>query len=222
MKMTTKIFRSTFRSDEEYWFACWLQNLQDAGLVQEWAYEDLTQPLTDCPMPAKVEWFKELKTKWKPMRKTMIRTKHGSSTISYTPDFRVVWNRNAEGVVMWMESGVYKKLPPLYADKLYDVPLGPNGFKGFKAESLIEIKGGYDPYNSEEASRLRIAVMHDITGRIVNVVRPEADIFKKTFCPTQYLITGKNKWRRKKVKGKMVPVKDLPWTRNCEEFLRGM
>lgn len=210
----SNIKRKDYQSEDEYLFACYLNELQDAGLVEEWDYEKIEFRLTKKKLPLRIPWYKLVpykdgsfgkKLRWRPM----INTKHGAEYVYYTPDFRVVWAPSADGHFFLREGGEYESMPFFYAEDT----LG-----GF--ESIIEIKGGYDKHGSEAYSRSKIVQVYEEYHRIVQVVKVQK-LFESTFSPFEYQFTeSKKSFRKMRTGGKLVPIKDLPWHRTLEELMQ--
>lgn len=177
--------RNKFDSQDEYFFACWLEELKSAGYVEEWTHHPNKIELTGFNDRVAKPWVKVTKLKTKTKRETrekvLIHTASGEDQILYTPDFEIRWNWNAHGIFFWQEGGHYETLPPIYATH--------------EMISVIEIKGSYDPHNTIEGTRVRMAVAYDRHGILVEL-KTVAPIFKATFAPLQFFYTPTGKVRK--------------------------
>lgn len=212
--MTTKFLGNTteFDSKQEAYFAWWLNDLYGAGLIL--SAEAQPEPFVLSPegnsVSAKldIEWV-QIKPRSRVRKsKAMIRTSSKREDLIYTPDFRIEWAPQAHGVITYIDGGEYVKLPPLFANPRH---------------SYIEVKGSrFSKAQSEEATRVRIAMAYTIHGEVTEVVRPES-LFKKTFYPSEYFMNDNGTaLRRKKVSKKLVPLSQCPGVRGCEQFIDEM
>src|SRR6056297_1929225 len=78
-----------FKSKEELYFSYYLEELKEAGFVDDWGYEVHKWELTD---KVEMTYLKKLKSKTKTDSKFLL---HPSSI---TSDFTVFWRRKAENI----------------------------------------------------------------------------------------------------------------------------
>lgn len=78
-----------FRSFLEYYFALWLNELQERDYIKKWTYEETTFPLFDG---LKLPYLKKLKTKNK------IVDEHIFDVASFTEDFCIYWEFKSENI----------------------------------------------------------------------------------------------------------------------------
>lgn len=201
-----------FDSKEEAYFAWWLNDLWAAGLIIKGVAQPepflLSPEGSDVSAKLDIEWTQVRPRSRKKKTKPLIRTSAKREDLIYTPDFRIEWTQEAHGIVTYINGGEYAKLPPLFANPHH---------------SIIEVKGSrFSRAQSEEATRVRIAMAYTIYGEVTEVVRP-ASLFKKTFYPQRYFLTDNgNSKRSKRVNGKNVPLPLCAGVRNCAEFINEM
>lgn len=180
--------RDKFQSNEEFHFANWLEELKEQGYVIEYEYEPEPFCLLDS---TSIIYRKQLKTK------TSERSKNIFRQTTYTTDFKIVWNTDrSDGVLTYTDEGVYDNLPAFYV--LPDSNI-----------SYVEVKPSYDQNNMTRAAKIKIAWVMDKLKVYIELIKPES-LFKKTFYPTSYLLNdSRSDWRKKKLKGSLVPIKDI-------------
>lgn len=201
-----------FDSKEEGYFAWWLNDLWRAGLIVSAVSQP--DPFILSPEDSKVsakldiEWTLVRPRSEKKKSKPLIRTTANREDLIYTPDFYIEWAPEAQGVITYIDGGRYAKLPPLFANPHH---------------SYIEIKGSrFSKAQSEEATRVRIAMAYTMHGEVTEVVRP-VSLFKKTFYPSRYFTNDRGTaLRKKKVGGKFHTLSSMPKAHTCAEFIDEM
>lgn len=189
--MTGKILgpqRLEYKSNEEYYVACWLHELMTRGYIHTYTYEPLKFELSPR---IDVNWQKKLKTKVKSQSKML------KDSVSYSPDFEVIWNlKKSDGILTYNSKDSYVKIPLFY------IPRGC-------LSSLLEVKGSFDRRGTERDTKTKMNWVLSKYGTNIDLVRPNK-LFSKTFYPEAYLLTDSgNQDRKKRVKGKLVPLRDI-------------
>jgi hypothetical protein len=179
--------RDYFKSDGEWYFSWYLDDLMDAGYVDDWEYESETFTLAT---PSKLPWKKQLKTKVKDMEMSFL----GKCT--YNPDFKIFWTEKAKGVF-------YHNL----GDEITD----PKTLPYFAAQdniSRIEIKPHHDFQNKTAQAVIKIKWLFQL-GTYVQLVipvpkvskggkvTPANGLFNSTFIPRRFAYTNNNMTPRK-------------------------
>lgn len=173
------------KSKEEIAFAAWLQELKEIGLVVSFTYEPVSFPL--------YEGFSTPHGK----KKGRVR-----STISYTPDFEVIWSELAIGLL------TYKP-----GDPIKHFLVTPDCHKTF-----VEIKGSFKQ-NWDRDTVTKIAWCHDKYDINITLVKPPK-LFDQTFYPEYYFKTDSGKSDRSiRINGVLVSMRDLPNYLNVNKWI---
>ena len=163
-----------YKSDEEFAFAMWLEQLKAYGYVLSYTYEPSAIQLSE-----KVERMVKVKNK--------VLTQFVMHPHEYTYDFEVKWNVNALGVFVTVFGSDTKCATCLYCDN--------------NLVSKIEIKPTFDYKNMTREVTINIKWVFEKYGYIINLVKIP-DFFSKSFTPDEYYITKTGK--AKKLKHKVV------------------
>jgi hypothetical protein len=175
-----------FRSNEEWWFSWWLDELLDAGYVEDWEYESEVFTLSD---PYRMPWEKKLKTKTKPMEHKLLEK------CTYTPDFKIIWDESARGIFYHNIGDEFddpKELPHFFAQENI---------------THIEIKPNHDFQNKTQQAVIKMKWLMQL-GTWCQLVIPSPKVtkgkvshknalFYNTFLPERYLYTDKSGQLRK-------------------------
>lgn len=123
-----------FDSVEEKWFSYYLSELKAQGLVKSYEYQ-----------PASFQLSEEYK------RYVFIKKKNHNEPASvkllnghiYTCDYRIVWNKCAEGIAFWREGGVYEKGMFPYSKPRRDsfIPFVAHNTNDMEIVTLLDVKG---------------------------------------------------------------------------------
>ena len=179
--------RNLFKSNEEWNFSWYLDDLMDKGYVDDWSYES---EIFDLSLPVKIPWKKKLKTKYKDMEMPFLRE------CTYNPDFKIYWSGRAKGVF-------YYNLEEEITD-----PKTLPYFAAQKNISRIEIKPNFDFQNKTQQAVIKIKWLMQL-GTFVQLVVPAPKVskggklspsnalFSSTFIPRRYVYTDKNMVNRK-------------------------
>ena len=161
-------------SDEEVYFSWWLDELQAAGLIERYTYNEDVFLLSD-----KVDntYQEQLKTKVKDKSENLIK-KH-----IYTPDFAIYWNDKAKGI--FFGEGKQSNYPfILVKDSI----------------SYVETKGDFDFNNMTRLFTVNQKWLYDKEKTYINLLKISSkknSFFDKTFTPKMYTIANKSKQKRK-------------------------
>lgn len=175
-----------YDSLEELAFLQWASELQRDGYIRS---IERSESFLLCDAMT-IGYAEQLKTKSKPMQQTIL---HGHS---YTPEFRIIWNKKAYDHII----ADYHQ--PKKVDKLL-IGQRVNHIEQGALETYIEIKPMWDQNNMERLFRVNQKWMWQRHNIFVNLVKcPE--LFARSFTPNEYLTTksGKNrliKWKIKKM-----------------------
>jgi hypothetical protein len=182
--------RTQFLSDEEYWFACWLIEMQSIGLVDSWEYEP--EPFFLAPLEEQM-WVEQLKTK------TIVRSKQLYLDITYQCDFKIEWNPGADGIIFYGPYRAYTKEEKrrclFYVNQEQPV-------------SYIEIKPDFDYRNMTRYATTKIhwvKAKHNINVQIVKI----PSFFKKIFAPNEFYLTPNGAERTKRLGKKFYPLRSF-------------
>lgn len=178
-----------FDSDEEVFFAMWLEELKNHGYVADW--RKMYHPIiltTGLKVPYKKVTQLKTKVKVEDKEKTLLNPSQ------YTPDFRVYFTEKGyEKLASWIAVGDFNPSALFYADN--------NGEQQKEmVMHVVEVKPSFDQQNMERLFKNNQKFIWDKYKIFVNLVEP-VELFKKTFLPLQAAPyfkyrkspTGKNK-----------------------------
>ena len=168
---------NNLKSNEEKYFAWWLEEAKVKGYIKEWSYE----PKSFALSPKQTNKFtKQLKTKIKECEETILQPH------IYTPDFEIVWRNKAIG--KFLGGGKQKSQPFKLA-------------KGFpNLISYVETKGSFDQNNMTRLFSINKKWVFQKYGIYVNLCKistKKGSFFDKTFTPIRFVLTEKTKKIRK-------------------------
>lgn len=180
--------RKNYKSDDEYYFALWLECLKQQGYVSYWAYElEVTHIL-----PNMYAQFKTRKSE-KPTKRLLFRG------MSYTPDFTVYFTQKAvtDGILHVINGESYyedfKKSHIISLD-FTDIMVDGSGNKHYI--TYIELKPKYDQRNMTRVFKDRQKTLYYIHNKYVCLIKGLDELFKDTFAPKEYLTTKSGKPRK--------------------------
>jgi hypothetical protein len=164
--------RNEVRSDEEWYFSFWCDELINAGIINRYMYESNTFTLSKAK---KYPLLIVMKTKTKLSEKGLLE-EH-----VYTPDFLIEWNEgylNRFFRIINDETCTAKC--PFFAIR---------STKDNKAYTFIETKGNYDANNMTRLFKITQKWLYDKYNLYVDLLKIP-DLFKKTFTPERYKFTN--------------------------------
>lgn len=164
------------RSDEEFLYLCWLNELCNAGFVSNAWYESETFELYG----GYDKMYEEVKK-----TKTNIKTETLVRRTVYTPDFKVEWLPEASDIFycdVVSPKKITHNVKPMY-------------HVGDKFVTYVEVKADHNQNNSTSYSQVKMNWLFATQGVYINLVKvPE--LFKKVFCPDEFFYTEKSRNRR--------------------------
>ena len=136
-----------FRSMDELYISWYLQELQDHGYIEKWAYEPETFQLGNGENLLRKTSYEQLQTKVKEScLYPMLIGKH-----EYTPDFKIKLNPKAEWIFFNFHSGVISETIPFILYKsmigILEVKFEKGKFQGSKAKTNISRKWLLDKHD---------------------------------------------------------------------------
>lgn len=193
-----------FDSKEEKYFYDWLKELDSLGYIK-----DITdQPRFDLLDSVSINinkvnksrsyFINEEREKDGKKRKLKSKDYHLLRGLSYTPDFKIVWNEKARGIFYFLKG-----------DTIYDTPITKylkTRFLGHKKNgehvTIIEIKGTFAARHNSTNIKFPLLqkFMYHYHNIYVNKIMPlhkKKGLFAKTFTPKTYLTTDKTNKKRK-------------------------
>ena len=81
--------RDHFRSNEEWYFSWWLDDMLDYGYIKSWEYESEKFTLSDS---FKQDYYKKTRNSEKKSQFSYLLG------CTYQPDFKVIWDESAKGL----------------------------------------------------------------------------------------------------------------------------
>ena len=170
----------TYDSDDELYFAHWLAELADAGLVDSWTRNVppfiLTNGLTHYYTKETI-----LKTK----RKLEVKSQRLLRSSEYTPDFKIIWNTKGQDTLYQTLYGNDKKITAPFIAQATDEGM----------VSIVEIKPDFDFQNKESHFVVNQKYVWDKHAVFVNLIHI-SDLFGDTFTPAERLFKKNGQPRR--------------------------
>lgn len=164
-----------FSSKEEFYFWCWLKELEEAGVIKDIGFQYKFENLTEEMYAVHLVY---LKTKVKSVPKKIL------SSAAYTADFYFT----------------VKRTIPFILDLTNSVSsVDPSKFKGLFSidnKCFVDTKGRFNDYNNERITKRSRMIVWTVYRQFVNIVRIP-DFFHNTFMPHRYTLTDKTKKPRK-------------------------
>lgn len=171
----------TVKSYLEWYFALWLNELQEQGYVEKWKYEALTYPL-----------FKGLSLPYKQQLATKVKdcSEHILAKASYTEDFYIYWTKKACNV-FYLDPTVPIK------DNVGDIPFRLGNPSTLDLFSLVDVKSTNASTTSSSVSQpYKAKWVYDKYGVLIHKIYPfslgkvdyKKTLFYQTFYPKQVLI----------------------------------
>lgn len=152
-------------SQEEVWFAMWLQELKKNGYIVTW--DKVTKPM-EITKAVKFPYIKETKLK------TKIKTESKEFTLlnamNYTPDFSIFWTDYG-----WIKFG-----SPLTNPKKDSIFFSGGSID----DTLVEIKPSFDQNNMTRDFITKQKFIFDKFKLFINLIFPE-ELFEDTFMPEE-------------------------------------
>lgn len=180
-----KIFNKTveykdwvFKSELEYTFCLFLEQLQEAGFIQEFGYETIKFKLS----PSVYSYYlKQLKTKIKEEEEFLMREN------TYQPDFPIKWSEKAKNL-FYLDRNV-----PI-TSKITDIPFRLSKDSVFVGEenltTYVEVKPIFEgKLNSSKEFPLIQKQLWQDQGIFVQKIKPE-NLFKETFVPDKLIASN--------------------------------
>ena len=158
-----------FDSNEEKYFSWYLEELKERKYIDNWKKIEIAYELTDGLSHTYIKKMKKIEDV--ELMQTIL------SPSSYTPDFKIFWNKKAYGIfVQDINNTKNKIVTPFICDS--------------EGISIVETKGTFDMGNMTRLATLNIKFMYFRYNIYVNLIKVPT-IFKKTFTPDRYLMTDK-------------------------------
>ena len=174
---------SPYKSEEEYLFALWLDDVAKHGYIKEYKYEESSWSLS----PKDTFFYKKrLKTKIKIVERSLIQSHE------YGCDFTITWHDDALGIFFEVPTvNVVSKDVPFWGHVT-------NNCSEFT--SYVEVKPDWDKNNMTRAFKINQKWMWMQKKIFVNLVTPHKGntcLFAKTFTFDRYRWTDKGTKKRK-------------------------
>ena len=188
-------------SQEEVYFAHWLDEAVSAGWVEKWMY--VTKPFLVCP-PIKRRYTKTtvLKTKIKQEQKEFTILQD----LEYTPDFKIKWTQDGINRFVSFVANT---------EKLEEFDPKSFFFGGYEGDlyttTWVEVKPNFDMHGKISKFSVLQKILWTFKQTFVDLIQPD-DLFKDTWMPKAIMEdfkykkspTGKNKGKKKVGIGKQI------------------
>ena len=167
---------SSFDSPEEFYMSWWLDELFEAGYIDNWCLHP--EPYILAPAFSYL-YDKHLKTKTKTL---------GSNLLSphiYTPDYHIDWNEKARGIF-------FNKM--LDRVNLKNIPF----VSQYLPYSVVEVKAGFSKFHAGREFSINQKWMMQRHGIYVQkvIISNKKGLFADTFTPEKFLLTSTGKPRK--------------------------
>jgi len=184
-----------FDSDLEQYFSWWLKELKEEGFIDDYEYQ-----IEKFLLSSKDQfiWTKQLVTKTKEQTRELIKGHH------YTPDFKIIWNNRAEGILYTNIDNPKLSYPDAYFKAQYRDGL---------IVSTIDVKPPHDFENMTRLFTINQKWVLQNFGIYVQKITPvggakvKKHLFKDTFMPKRYETTRTG--RKRKIHFNPKYIKDL-------------
>jgi len=165
-----------FKSQVEEYFSYYLEELQEAGYISEWFYENDTFDLSDSISKPYL-----LQGKYKVLEKT----EHLLHKASITADFTIIWADKAKNI-FYLDRGI-----PINCN-VKDIPFRINNME--EPTSYIEVKGSHEANTSSSISfPYKQKWLYNSNDIYVQKIKPFAPkpksniLFQNTFTPKKVI-----------------------------------
>lgn len=171
-----------FDSKEELYYSWYLDELQDAGYINNYQAQHVFKLLPDVnhAYTKKMKRVEDKEIEYSIMKGHI-----------YTTDFKIEWNESAKGIF-------YEDL----TDPPENTPLTKAHYIANDGISYIEIKPKFDYKNMTRLVKINIKWVWSLHNEYVQIVVPEK-MFKQTFTPERYMYTDKSN-RMRVIKYKII------------------
>lgn len=171
---------SSYKSPSELYFSWWLDDLKVKQYIKEYTYEPEAISIgSNVEVPIKV------KTKNNKLKK---KTKVIRLSVTYTPDFKIIWTEKSLGVFLFSanQECQLEKVPYFY------IPDSDN------LNMFVEVKpDSYDFQNMTRNVGTTLKLIYSNTQLYIPCVKP-LQLFQATFYPKRYLYTDSGEKPRRK------------------------
>ena len=184
--------KGKYASMEELYFQLWIDELEEAGLIDTEEYQPFTAVLAD---KKSFKFRKVLKTK------TKIEEFNLMQSLKYTPVGEIQFSNHFKDLLGCNIQDVYDsawtKKKPLFilTDGIW----------------ILDVKGSHDPFGDGRNFVFNQKILlenKNIYSQKVEISNKKGSFFDKTFTPKRYLYTDKS-FGRRKLKYKAVSLKEF-------------
>jgi len=197
------------KSHIELYFSWWLDELQEAGYIEEWEYEKDTFKLSD---PIRLSFIEKLITKIKRREETILEK------APCTAYFTIKWTKKAANV-FYLDRCIPVK------GKVSAIPIRLANVNGKDLISYVETKGNNESSTSSSISfPYKQKWVYQLYGVLIQKVKPFSYtvnsniLFQKTFYPKKVLEV--EKYKRDCKYGKKGTSKLKHQTKTLSQFLK--
>jgi len=178
-----KIILAPYESEEEFFFSYYLNELKQLGFIDKIGYNVKSFDLSDS---VKLPVIVKMKTKVK------VVDKHLLSNSVYTPDFFIIWNKQAEGTFIprgeKLDGNTIFPTIVKGQEVITQYPFIPNYNTKIGCVSIFEVKPQHDFKNMTRIFKTKQKWMMQKHNLYVELIKP-ISLFKETFYPKRYHCT---------------------------------
>ena len=179
-----------YKSNEERYTSWWLDDLKEAGYIDEYFYEESSIPLSESTT---IQYSENYLTPKQRLPRTRIKTLSILKPHVYTPDFSVCFKPKAVDLIYGNIDKVLPRKLLLYV------------FEKHLSRVYLEVKPKFDQNNMTREFKINQKWLAEY-GMFINLFVPEK-IFEQTFTPKRYLLTDKS-GKPRKIKWKIRTLKE--------------
>lgn len=167
------------QSDEELYFAYWLEELKDAGYIKEFVLQPAPFKLADAVI---FDWIKDTSTKTIKNRFEE-RESNMLEAIEYTADAHIIWDISAMNLFFTVGKPRSNKCKLLIAHMVFD-----KDSHDWEAHSHVEVKPIFDQNNMEREFKIKQKWVYQKHQTFINLVVPQK-FFPHNFTPKMCITT---------------------------------
>jgi len=177
----SKIEVDGYASKEELLFSYYISELINNGWVEKAEYQPTCFKLSDEKL---VHVFEKGRTK------NDIKYVKLANDVVYTADWKIIWNKRAEGVFYWVEGGVYEKGFYPYRKARHSSFIPFFAMTNGNAFSFVDVKGSFSsaPGTATFSVKQKWLASMDVYVQKIIISLDNKSLFAKTFTPRQVII----------------------------------
>lgn len=185
-----------FDSKEEMWFSYYLSELKERGFIKDFIHQPYTFTMTE---PYMSNMFVEKRNHNEQKDVKLLNES------TYTPDFEITWDKKANGLLYWVQGGVYKRGAYPYSKprRDYFVPFVANTNGLGQTLSYVDVKGTFGASDRSFSLTQKFMASQGTFVQKIVISLCEKGLFYKTFFP-RFVVASEVYKKDYKRKGKLI------------------